>query len=79
MAENAGISSVSVEGGEVTLRLPSLTEDGAVRQYPNLGRNVRTGRNAIWFAAEADWTDQLITVLTALRDNPIEVKIAARR
>ena len=79
LAEQVGVSSVSVESGQVTIRFPSLTEDGAVRQYPQLGSNVHTGRNAIWFAAEGDWTDQLITVLTALRENPIAVKIISRR
>jgi len=69
LAEAAEVSSISVEKGMITIRFPSLPAGAPPRQYPHLGKNVRTGKNAIWFShADGDeWQDELINLLKSLK------------
>lgn len=70
-AELAGISSVSIEDQQATIRFPTLPESSPPRTYPNLGKGVRTGKNAIWYKIdpEGEWQERLIMILKQLSKN----------
>jgi len=72
LAEKAGATTVSVENRNVTIRFPELPEGAPRRQYPNLGVDVRTGKNAIWFSTNdfERWQDKLHSVLGKLISSP---------
>ena len=67
-SEQAGASSVSVENNRVTVRFPALPEGAPPRSYPNLGKDVRAGKNALWFKSEseAEWQEKLVEILRKL-------------
>jgi transcription-repair coupling factor (superfamily II helicase) len=69
-AELAGASSVSVEDNRVTVRFPHLPENAPPRRYPNLGKDVHAGKNALWFKTKSEeaWRDKLIEILSLLSD-----------
>ena len=47
-AEDAGLSAISWENGQIVLRYPSSSEENDGRRLPDLGPGVRGGRNAYW-------------------------------
>lgn len=68
LAERAGVSSVSVENGLITIRFPSLPQGAPPRKYPVMGRDVRTGKNAIWFSQDDHkWQSRLLDTLQTLK------------
>jgi hypothetical protein len=69
----AGASSVSVEDNRVTVRFPALPDKTPPRHYPNLGKEVHAGKNAIWFKTQSEeaWRDKLIHILKLLSENEI--------
>ena len=71
LAEQAGIASVSGEGGQIILRYPPLPEGETTRTWPELGDEIRTGKNAIWipFNEDDSWKDRLLTILNLLKSN----------
>ncbi|NJD60254.1 MAG: transcription-repair coupling factor [Anaerolineae bacterium] len=68
LADKVGLASISAEGGQIILRYPPLPEGETSRPIPELGGDIRTGKNAIWIpiAALESWQDQLIVVLHQL-------------
>jgi len=64
-AEKVGASSVSVENGQVSIRFPTLPEGLPPRTFPNLGKEIRAGKNAVWFSAQDDdnWQEKLLHTL----------------
>jgi len=68
LAEKAGITSVSGEGGQIILRFPPLPEGEATRALPELGDDIRTGKNALWIPVTESngWQDKLLSVLHEL-------------
>ncbi|MBN2047512.1 MAG: transcription-repair coupling factor [Anaerolineaceae bacterium] len=68
MAEEAGLSSVSMENGRLVLRFPPLPEGIKSRNLPILGMNSRAGKNAYWVMTnpEQDWQQHLLQVLYEL-------------
>lgn len=67
-AEQAGLSSVAMEGEQIVLRYPPLPE-GMSRQLVNLGSGVRAGKNAYWMPANVngkDWRERLLEALSAI-------------
>jgi transcription-repair coupling factor (superfamily II helicase) len=64
-AEIKGLSSVSVESGQIVLRYPPLPEGAAARNLPEIDDFVRAGKNAYWLVYESDknWKDNLLEVL----------------
>jgi transcription-repair coupling factor (superfamily II helicase) len=67
LAEQAGVASITVESGQLSLRFP----DGAVPEdLPHLGSNVRVGKVALWlpYASAPDWPEQLLEVLNCLQN-----------
>ena len=69
MAEKAGLISISREGGRLALRFPQPGIDEVNnRQFPILGKNVRSSKNTIWifYESEDEWKNSLIETLGAL-------------
>jgi transcription-repair coupling factor (superfamily II helicase) len=68
LAEKGGLASVSVENGQLVLRFPPLPEGMNARPLPDLGPEVRRGKNALWlhYSDQLDWPDQLLAVLDRL-------------
>ncbi len=71
LAEHAGLSGVSAEGGQIILRYPPLPEGETSRTFPELNGNIRTGKNAIWipFSETNGWQEILVDVLQKLIPN----------
>ncbi len=71
LAERAGLASISGEGGQIVLRYPPLPNGEASRPLPDLGGDVRTGKNALWLPLSASngWMDKLLDVLRELIAN----------
>jgi transcription-repair coupling factor (superfamily II helicase) len=68
MAEKAGLASISGEGGQLILRYPPLLDGEPARNIPDLGGDIRTGKNTIWIPISETngWQEQLITVLQVI-------------
>jgi len=68
LAEKAGLASVSGEGGQIILRFPPLPEGETARELPELGDDIRTGKNALWIPVTETngWQDKLLSVLQEL-------------
>ncbi len=68
LADQAGLVSVSGEAGQIVLRFPPLPDGENARQLPDLGDDIRIGKNAIWIPCNDDvtWQDKLINVLKEL-------------
>jgi len=65
-AERAGMASVSVEADQLVLRFPPLPETAPARELPNLGPDIRAGKNAYWLPYTArlqDWRERLMYAL----------------
>ena len=69
-AEEAGLSAINWESGQVVLRFPvsSDDKDREGRRLPDLGSGIRGGRNAYWcsFGKDDDWQEKLLDVLERL-------------
>jgi len=67
-AEQAGLSAVSLESGQVVLRYPANVETKEVERLPDLGPGIRGGKNAYWatFGKDDNWQEQLLEVLDRL-------------
>jgi transcription-repair coupling factor (superfamily II helicase) len=68
LAEKAGLASVSSENGQIVMRYPAIQDGAPGRSYPDLGTDVRTGKNAVWLtnAAQEGWRERLLGVMTIL-------------
>lgn len=69
LGEKAGLASITIENEQLVLRFPPLPEGFPPRNLPNLGSQIRAGKNAFWMPANGnagDWKDRLIDVLTRL-------------
>jgi len=74
-ADAAGLTSINAEGGQLVLRFPVLSEGMAARALPDLGPQVRGGKNAYWctFLKNDDWMDRLLVVLDRIKDRTVEL------
>ncbi len=74
-ADAAGLTSVSAEGGQLVLRFPTLSEGMAARTLPDLGPQIRGGKNAYWCAIlkNDDWMDRLLDVLEQIKNRTVDV------
>jgi len=66
LCEEAGFVSVGLEGEQIVLRFPPLTEGLKKRELPEIGKGVRTGKNAYWLAFNQihdDWKEVLISAI----------------
>ena len=67
-AEDAGLASVTMSRGKITLRFPPLADGQPRRPLRDLGLATRIGKNAYWltFARQEGWQDRLLEVLGKL-------------
>lgn len=65
-AEQAGLSAINWESGQVVLRYPSSPDDKDGRRLTDLGPGIRGGKNAYWCSFGEEWQDQLLEVLDRL-------------
>jgi transcription-repair coupling factor (superfamily II helicase) len=67
-SEQAGLSSVNWENGQILLRYPPPPEGEESRRLRDLSPDVRGGRDAYWcnFGKDADWQERLLEVLALL-------------
>jgi transcription-repair coupling factor (superfamily II helicase) len=65
LAEQAGLSAINWESGQIVLRYPPLNDDKEGMRLPDLGPGIRGGKNAYWcsFGREMDWDSRLLDVL----------------
>ncbi|MCX7607715.1 MAG: transcription-repair coupling factor [Anaerolineales bacterium] len=74
LAERAGLSSVSMENGQIVLRYPwPETGDKESVRLPDFAPDVRGGKNAYWctFAKSGRWQERLLEVLGQLAQSPL--------
>jgi len=66
LAERAGLSSISMENGQIVLRFPSGT---VPEKLPPLTPPARVGKTAVWLqiARRSDWISELIDILEQLQ------------
>lgn len=71
-AENAGLSGINWENGQIVLRYPPAAEGGQPARLPDLGEKVRGGRGAWWcnFGRDPDWMTRLLAVFSDLPPAP---------
>jgi len=64
-AEKIGLSSISLENGQIVLRYPHSAEGESPLPLRDLGPAVRGGKNAYWltFGREPDWPERLLDML----------------
>jgi transcription-repair coupling factor (superfamily II helicase) len=65
LAEQAGLSSICVEGRQFVLRFPATSKENSVTPLPKISGNIRAGKNAYWMekGLGRDWMIDLIQVL----------------
>jgi transcription-repair coupling factor (superfamily II helicase) len=69
LAEQAGLSSVVLEGDQIVLRYPPLPEGVNSRDLSTIDYHTRTGKNAYWMPQNVDgedWRKRLMTVLSMI-------------
>ncbi|HSB67136.1 MAG TPA: TRCF domain-containing protein, partial [Anaerolineales bacterium] len=68
LADQVGLVAVSGEAGQIVLRFPPLPEGETARQLPEMGEDIRTGKNALWIPIDEDdvWREKLLQVLEQL-------------
>jgi transcription-repair coupling factor (superfamily II helicase) len=67
LAEQCGLTSITVEGEQIVLRFPPLPDGVESRDLPNVGYGARIGKNAYRLMMEdGDWQQQLLSVLQAI-------------
>ncbi|HEY5902044.1 MAG TPA: transcription-repair coupling factor, partial [Anaerolineales bacterium] len=67
-AEQAGLSSINWESGQIVLRYPSGAEPAEDGRLPDLAPDVRGGRGAYWcsFGKDVNWPERLLDVLQSI-------------
>ena len=65
-AEEAGLSSVNWESGQILLRYPASAEDKDGKRLADLGPGVRGGKNAYWASFGENWKPRLLEILRML-------------
>lgn len=68
-ADAALLISVSAENNQLVLRYPPLAEGLPARALPDLGSQIRGGKNAYWcnFLKEENWQERLLETLDRLK------------
>ena len=67
-AQKAGLVSVSSEAGQIVLRYPQPLDPKSAPRLPDLGPEVRGGKNAYWctFGKDENWPEKLLETLGRL-------------
>ena len=62
-AEEAGLSSINWENGQIVLRYPVVGEEKGGKQLADLGPGIRGGKSAYWCSFGEMWLFKLLDVL----------------
>jgi transcription-repair coupling factor (superfamily II helicase) len=64
-AEEIGLASISMENGQILLRYPAPQDGESPLRLPDLGPDIRSGKNTYWltFGREPDWPTRLLDTL----------------
>ena len=75
-AENAGLTSVSWESGQILLKYAAPVEKLEARRLPDLDNGIRGGKSAYWVTLSKDevWTVRLLDALVQLGDKSFAVQ-----
>jgi len=76
LAMRAGVASITVESGQIRLRVPGLEQAPRYRLQRYLGNGVRVSKKAIWFGRDlstGEWKVALVRVLERLESYRYEV------
>ncbi|MEP7133691.1 MAG: transcription-repair coupling factor [Chloroflexota bacterium] len=65
-AEDAGLSGVSSESGQIVLRYPVIGEEKAGGRLADLGPGVRGGKSSYWCSFGDEWQSRLLEILAGL-------------
>src|SRR5688500_6992061 len=65
-AEQAGLSAISWESGQIVLRYPASAEEKDGRRLADLGPGIRGGKNAYWCSFGENWQSKLLETLATL-------------
>ncbi|MGB8981825.1 MAG: transcription-repair coupling factor [Anaerolineales bacterium] len=68
-AEQAGLSAINWESGQIVLRYPASGEEKEGRRMPDLGPGIRGGKSAYWCSFGEKWEERLLETLSLLVDN----------
>ncbi|MBI9048548.1 MAG: transcription-repair coupling factor [Anaerolineaceae bacterium] len=69
MAQQVGITSVSMEGQQIVCQYPTLPEGIRSRNLPAMGHGERVGKNAYWLSVslkDKHWQEQLVAFMRVL-------------
>ena len=68
LADAAGVNAISLENKQVVLRFPAQLDSAPARQFPDLGADVRPGKNSLWLplGSGEDWMERLVALLIVL-------------
>jgi transcription-repair coupling factor (superfamily II helicase) len=82
LAEGAGVTAVTLEAGQIKIRLPDLENIDRYRLQRYLGENARVSRKAIWMPREMstnEWQVELVQVLERLASFEREKMVIGNR
>lgn len=82
LAQKAGVMSVTIEAGQIKMRLANLDSIDRYRLQRFLGEDVRVSKKAIWMARDLsthEWQVALVQVLERLQDFDQEAMLAERK
>ncbi len=68
-AEQAGLSAISWESGQIVLRYPNSGEEKDGKRLPDLGLGIRGGKSAYWCSFGEKWEERLLETLSLLTDH----------
>jgi len=77
LAEDAGLMSINMEGEQIVLRFPPIPENMKKRELPDIGKNVRIGKNAYWIAFLPNQTNWRPLLIKTIKDY-IEISKVAK-
>ena len=63
LAEQAGLSSISWESGQIVLKYPATADSKESNRLADLGPGIRGGKSAYWCSFGEEWQDKLLAVL----------------
>jgi transcription-repair coupling factor (superfamily II helicase) len=66
-AEQAGLSAINWESGQIVLRFPATAEEKNGKRLADLGPGIRGGRNAYWCTFGENWRSRLADTLAQLK------------
>jgi transcription-repair coupling factor (superfamily II helicase) len=71
LSEQAGLSSISVEGKQIVLRFPIQSKDSTPKKLPRLNSTIRIGKNAYWMekGEGLSWKQPLLDAIKQIINN----------